>query len=408
MKTPKRRSADAAMLRSASLRVGLQTAAAVAVTVLVLVGIAVLVVLRDQHRQQDELLSDTVTRADDVTDPPAGVWLVLQDASGRRVSPGAPAGFPLEADLRDTAQDGVTRNHHVKVGPVEYQVLTQRGSAILVQGVLSLSDAHRERGRLITALLLCGAAGLLVAALAGAWLGRRAVIPLARALALQHRFVADAGHELRTPLTLLSTRAQLVRRGLRRNADPATLQSEVDGLVADADQLAAILEDLLLAADPRTGDAHRPVELPLLVDQEIAAARPLARQRDVTVDVVASGTGPLVVDGSETALRRAVNALVDNAVRHANGAVLVTIAGVGKQVRLDVADDGPGIDPAMLPTLFERFASGSDGRRGHGHRRYGLGLALVAEIAARHGGTVSARTERDGAVLSVSLPRATP
>jgi signal transduction histidine kinase len=406
VRTPKPRSADAALLRRASVRVGLQTAAAVAVTVVVLVGIAVLVVLQDQHRQQDELLSGTVTRADDVDDPPAGVWLVFQDAAGRRASPGTPAGFPEETDLRETAGDGMTRSRHVTVGSVEYEVLTQRRGTDLVQGVLSLSDAHRERGRLISALLLGGAAGLLVAALAGAWLGRRAVIPLARALALQHRFVADAGHELRTPLTLLSTRAQLIRRSLTRNTDPVELRSEVDGLVTDADRLAAILEDLLLAADPRTGGELGPVDLPTLVGQESAAARPLAEQRQITVEVTSVGTAPLVVDGSEAALRRAVNALMDNAVRHATAEVRVTIVAVDKQVRLDVADDGPGIDPAMLPTLFERFASGSDGRREHGPRRYGLGLALVAEIAARHGGTVSARAGHPGAVLSVTLPRA--
>jgi signal transduction histidine kinase len=401
MRTPSR-TADEALLRRAALRLGVQTAAAVAVTVVVLVSIAVLVVLRDQHRQQDDLLAGAVAGAEDVTDPPRDVWLVVEDASGRRATPGLPAGFPQEQDLRDTTRDGVVRDYHVKVGSVEYQVRTQRRGSDLVQGVLSLDDARRNRAHLITALLLSGVAGLLVAALAGAWLGRRAVAPLAGALELQRRFVADASHELRTPLTLLSTRAQLVRRALGRDADPVMVRAEVDGLVDDANRLAAILEDLLLAVDPRTGSARTPVDLLGVVVREVDAARPLAEQRGVVISVE-SVPGPVVVDGYEVGLGRAVKALVDNAMRHASNQVQVSLGVAGGRVVLEVVDDGLGIDPAMLPVLFERFASGAD-RTGPGPRRYGLGLALVAEIAARHGGVVSAHNACDGAVLRLTLP----
>jgi two-component system OmpR family sensor kinase len=230
------------------------------------------------------------------------------------------------------------------------------------------------------------------------------VAPLAQALALQRRFVADAGHELRTPLTLLSTRAQMIRRRFARNGDQAAIQSEVDGLVTDADRLAAILEDLLLAADPRSDATRGPVALRPLVEQEIAAAQPLAERQGVVV-AFRPGDEP-VVNGAESSLRRAVNALLDNAIRHATSEVRVTVSATMRQVTVEVADDGTGIDPAILPTLFERFASGSDGSRSTAPRRYGLGLALVAEIAAQHGGTVSAHNNADGAALRVALPRA--
>jgi signal transduction histidine kinase len=395
--------ADARLLRRASLRVGLQTAAAVAVTVVVLVGIAVLVVLYEQHQSQTELLSTAISRADDVADPPAGIWLVIQNAQGRQASPGTPAGFPQAGDLDATARDGTARSGIVTVDGIQYQILTQTHDGAVVQAVLSLLDAHRARAHLVQALALCGVVGLVLAALAGAVLGRRAVAPLAQALALQRRFVADAGHELRTPLTLLSTRAQMIRRRFTRTGDQDAVQSEVDGLVADADRLAAILEDLLLAADPRTDAAHGPVALPQLVEQEIAAAQPLAERQGVVVAFQPEDE-PVVVNGAEASLRRAVNALLDNAIRHATTEVRVTVSAAARQAVVEVADDGAGIDPAMLPTLFERFASGSDGR-GTGPRRYGLGLALVAEIAAQHGGTVSARNDAGGAALRVALPR---
>jgi signal transduction histidine kinase len=405
MRTSRPRTADALLLRRASLHVGLQTAAAVAVTVVVLVGIAVLVVLQEQHQSQKELLSTTIARADDANDPPAGIWLVIQNGQGRQTSPGIPTGFPQVADLAATTRDGAIRTRNLTVGGTEYQILTEPHDGGFVQAVLSLRDAHRERDRLVRALLLSGMAGLILAALAGAVLGRRAVAPLAQALALQRRFVADAGHELRTPLTLLSTRAQMIRRGFARNEDQTAIRSEVDGLITDADRLGAILEDLLLAADPRTDATHGPVALPELVEQEIAAVQPLAERQGIIVTFRA-GDEPSVVNGTEASLRRAVNALLDNAIRHATTEVRVTVSAAVRRVMVEVADDGPGIDAAMLPTLFERFASGSDGRAGTGPRRYGLGLALVAEIAAQHSGTVSAHNDTGGAALRVTLPRA--
>jgi signal transduction histidine kinase len=398
------RTADDRLLHEASLRVGLQTAAAVAVTVFVLVGIAVLVVLHEQHQSQMDLLSTAITRADDVNDPPAGIWLVIQNAQGHQASPGTPTGFPQVDDLNATARDGAVRTRILTVGGAQYEILTQTHNSDVVQAVLSLDDAHRVRGHLVRALLLCGAFGLVLAAFAGAVLGRRAVAPLAQALALQRRFVADAGHELRTPLTLLSTRAQMIRRRFARNGDQAAIRSEVDGLVTDADRLAAILEDLLLAADPRSDATRGPVALRPLVEQEIAAAQPLAERQGVVV-AFRPGDEP-VVNGAESSLRRAVNALLDNAIRHATSEVRVTVSATTRQVTVEVADDGTGIDPAILPTLFERFASGSDGSRSTAPRRYGLGLALVAEIAAQHGGTVSAHNNADGAALRVALPRA--
>ncbi len=120
-----------------------------------------------------------------------------------------------------------------------------------MQAVDSLRPTTTNAPGCWTAMLVAGGLGLVLAVLAGAWFARRAVRPLAAALALQRRFVADASHELRTPLTLLSTRTQLLRRHLRRGADADELTGEVDGVVTDARQLADILDDLLLAADTR-------------------------------------------------------------------------------------------------------------------------------------------------------------
>ena len=384
-------SPDARLVRRTMLRVALQSALGVAITVALLCAVAILVVLRSQQDQQASLLDTTIQRADDVTDPPAGVWLVVLRDGVMSASAGLPAGLPDERALRQ----GTAGTEDFRVRGREYRVRTERHDDEVVQAILDLRSAHEERDRLLQALLIAGAAGLVLAALAGAWVGRRSVTPLVAALALQRRFVADAGHELRTPLTLLSTRAQLLRRRLRNSP----LESDVDGLVEDARQLTAILEDLLLAADPRETVPRVPVDLVVLVRRALGAAEPAAREAGVRLEVEGE---PIEVLGYEAGLRRAVNALLDNGIRHARGAVRVTVSRHGHNARIEVVDDGPGIDAAVLPTLFTRFAGTPD--RG-ARRRYGLGLALVSEIAARHGGSVSAdNPPGGGAAVSLSLP----
>jgi len=286
----------------------------------------------------------------------------------------------------------------------EFRVDTQPMPRGTIQVLLDLSADDGERDRMLEAFLVSGIAGLVVAAAVGVWLARRAVAPMASALALQRRFVADAGHELRTPLTLLSTRAQLIRRALRQDADPDTIRSDVDGLVRDTHQLTDILDDLLLAADPREMTGREPIDLPAVAGQAVDSARPLAEERGIGLACVASSGLPPVV-GARASLRRAMIALLDNAIRHADGEVRLTVSRNGRYAVVDVADDGPGLDPAMVPTLFERFATApADGRPG-AHRRYGLGLALVSEIAARHGGSVSlVDNGQPGATFRLRLP----
>ncbi|HEX3791518.1 MAG TPA: HAMP domain-containing sensor histidine kinase [Pseudonocardiaceae bacterium] len=393
---------DAGMVRQAALRIGAQAALTVAAIVLLLAGVAVLVVLDAQNHDAMNLLQDTVNRSDAVDEAPSDVWMTIQRGSRRAITTGAPDWLPDQPALNRVAAssdptyvDIETLHTHGHA----YLVRTQRRPGELVQVALDLHGDSEERNHLLIALIASGALGLVLAAATGAWLGRRAVAPLSTALGLQRRFVADAGHELRTPLTLLSTRAQLIRRDLRRGNDPDRIQSDVDSLVTDAKHLAAIIEDLLLAADPRGEARTEPVDLALLADQVVTASRPVASG----VRLVHPGGPPVSVRGVPTALRRALTALLDNALRHARTEVTVTVAGHGREATVEVRDDGAGIDPELLPRVFDRFAS--TGTSTGGNRRYGLGLALVSEIAARHGGRVHASNgEHGGAVLRLILP----
>lgn len=285
-----------------------------------------------------------------------------------------------------------------------------RGNDV-VQVVASRFEQHQERERILSALGIAGGAGLLVTTVASAFLARRAVRPMAQAL--QRRFVADAGHELRTPLTLLSTRTQLLARRVRavESTDDhhgQLIARDAEGIVADTSALTAILEELLLAADVRTPIPQEPVDLGLLVTAAVGAAQATAEQAGVAL-TLRSGPGPTTVRaGAPTALSRSVTALVDNALDHARSEVAVVVAQRGRSVVVEVTDDGPGIPQEALPRMFERFASGRpDSPASTGRRHFGLGLALVNEIAARHGGTLTAANQpapATGAVLSLTIP----
>jgi two-component system OmpR family sensor kinase len=398
---------DTTLLRRTTRRLGLQIGATVALIVVVLSGLAVLVVVQGQHRAATTLLSQAVERADDVTDPPAGVWLVADGPGGRSATPGLPSGLPDETAMGDVRRTGAAAGGEFWARGTEYAVYTARRGRLTVQAALDLTANHEQRDRLALALLGCGAVGLVLAAGAGMWLSRRAVRPMATALAMQRRFVSDASHELRTPLTLLSTRVQLLRRHLARTATPAELVPEAQGVVDDARHLTAILDDLLLAAEP-DDDRDIPFDLVALAEQVAAAHRTTAAESGVELIVRPAPT--VVVRGSPTAMHRAVTALLDNAIRHAGSAVTVTVTadpGTRRAV-LDIADDGPGIAPEVLPRVFDRFATGRDDGRHGARRRYGLGLALVSDIAARHGGEVSAGQEPGGgARFRMTLPLGT-
>jgi len=253
-------------------------------------------------------------------------------------------------------------------------------------------------------LLVAGSVGMLIAGLVGFLAARRAVAPLQKALALQRRFVADAGHELRTPLAVLHTRAQLLARRIPPD-DPS--RSLADQLLADSRTLGEIVEEMLisaqLAANPGTGELLDPGEL---VADTVTSMSVLAADAGVTLHAVSQHAR--MVLGSRAALRRALTALVDNALAHTppGGHVTVSTQDSGPWVQLTVSDDGEGLAGQDAERLTERFARGQPSdRRVGGSRRFGLGLSLAREVAAAHGGTLTLTgTPPPGVRATIRLP----
>lgn len=210
----------------------------------------------------------------------------------------------------------------------------------------------------------------------------------------QRRFVGDASHELRSPLATITARLELAgRRG--------PTAGDVAVMVPEAHRMARLIEDLLLLARaderglvPRRDD----VDLDELADD---AAAHLRATSAVTVRVT---TVPVRVTGDRAQLARVLRNLVDNAARHANSRVTILLRPDGTEAVLEVADDGPGIPPADRARVFDRFVRLDEGRaRDAGG--VGLGLAIVAEVLAAHGGSVEAGTaDEGGALMRVRLP----
>ncbi|WP_426566772.1 sensor histidine kinase [Angustibacter sp. McL0619] len=400
---PRRTDPDAAMLRRAARTVAVQTAAAVALVVLVMAGSVLLLDERQQHQQADSSVRTAWASADDVSDPPQGTWLlVLPPGGDRQTTSDAP---PEVAALDPAAlPDGIIR---IVRDDRELVVYTGEKSLGRVSAVYDLTARELEERRLVVSLGVAAIVGVVGAAAIGAVIGRRAVRPLAEAMTLQRRFVADASHELRTPLTVLLTRAQLLRRHLHGTV-PTERAAELDRLVDDARNLGGVVNDLLLSAEldhrPQRGED---VDVGALAVDVSASLQALGDARAIRLSV-ASADGPAAVRGAGAALRRALTSLLDNAIAHTpdGGEVTVQVLIHPDHVLLSVADQGDGLDPAEAHRLLERFSRGTSGDAG---RRFGLGLALVDEVARSHGGSLLVDGEPGrGATFTLRLPRSHP
>jgi signal transduction histidine kinase len=384
------------------------TAGAVTVVLLVVGGLLLAVVSREQAAEARTALRQAVADADDLMTHPSavGVWSRAADGTQRR-SPSAPAWLPVASalDAVSSTLPVASDERTVTRAGEDYRLLTVRDGNTVTQATTSTDPQSDEQHRLLTGLVVAELVGLGLSVLLGGLLARRAMSPLVTAMDRQRRFVADASHELRTPLTLLSTRAQLLERALRRRDAASDVHAESQALVADTRRLAEVVDDLLLSASladqPSRGET---VDLVALARAAVQAASPHAAEQGVQVSGPGHREPPGAVRGAPGPLRRELDALIDNAVAHtlAGGHVTVRVTAASK-VTVQVVDDGTGIDPAVAPRLFDRFAHGP----GTGSRRhFGLGLALVREVVQAHHGSVEAGpTPGGGATFTVTLPR---
>jgi two-component system sensor histidine kinase MprB len=220
---------------------------------------------------------------------------------------------------------------------------------------------------------------------------------LAASLERQRRLVADASHELRTPVTSLRTNLEVLRDAAAElpEADRRALLADLSAQAAELGVLVGDLMELSREGDAAAAAGLEEVRLDEVVEEALERAR-----RHHPGATFAAELRPCVVRAAPDRLGRAVNNLLDNAATHGGGRVEVGVAdGV-----LRVRDHGPGIPPAELPRIFDRFWRGAGARERPGS---GLGLAIVEQVASASGGSAEALpAPGGGAELVLRLPAA--
>ena len=440
--------------------------------VVALIAIAVFFTAqRALYDQLDESLVQraTIAAAGDLADPSvllrvssdalaAGeVRVAIVTSSGEFVTlagNGPPLGAPEVAAARRAPPTSVRTG--MADGQLYRVVAVYAGENRALVLAQELDPTRQTLSKLAVVLLVAGASGVLLAALAGVAIARAGLRPVQRLISAtervartgdlrpipvsggdeiarltrsfnamlaalsssierQRRLVADAGHELRTPLTSLRTNLELLvaseQAAERPDAprlseqDRAELQAD---LRAQVDELATLIGDVVeLARDDPPEIASEPLDLADVVERALDRARRRGVAENVAFDV---DLASCEVTGDANALERAVLNLLDNAAKWSppGGRVRVTLRpGVAPErpgtALLEVADAGPGIADEERDLVFERFYRSLDARTMSGS---GLGLSIVAQVAERHHGGVSAgRAPEGGALLRFWIPR---
>ncbi|MBK7537377.1 MAG: HAMP domain-containing histidine kinase [Myxococcales bacterium] len=216
---------------------------------------------------------------------------------------------------------------------------------------------------------------------------------LERSRAERERGLAAAAHDLRTPLGIIRTTIDLA---LRKPRGAEELRGALGDVRSECLRLSALTDDIL--AERRGARAETKVELGDLVTAAITGMSPLAAEAQVQLAQEGAGR---VVQGDPAQLRRVIDNLLHNAITHSprGGKVLVQLSTKASSCHLEVCDQGPGIDKDQLEAVFLPFVHGPQSRGA------GLGLSIVRQIAAEHGGEAWAEPGPGGRVV-VELPAA--
>jgi len=220
------------------------------------------------------------------------------------------------------------------------------------------------------------------------------------------QFLAVLSHELRTPLNAIFGWARMLQSAAM---DEATSRRAIDAILRNATAQVQLVEDLLDVSRIITGKMRLDVQsldLKSVIESALDAVQPAASAKGLKIETVLDpNAGPVV--GAADRLRQVVWNLLMNAIKFTprDGRVQVHLRKVKSHVEIVVSDNGEGIQPEILPFIFDRFRQG-DSTTTRPHGGLGLGLALVRHLVDLHGGRVRAASEGPGrgATFVVELP----
>jgi signal transduction histidine kinase len=298
---------------------------------------------------------------------------------------------PLLTIAEAARQDGTATSHGSQDG-VAYILGAHTGQdGTVAVAARYLGDVDRSVSSLRLRIGTAGGGVMLFTMAVGWWLAGRSLRPARRVLDQQTDFLADAAHQLRTPLTVIQASASQTLTRPRTAEEYAAVLSEIRAAAQRAGAGVGQLLDLARLEAGQLPLRTGPFRLDLLVEELVTERPPGAG----TIEVAESP--PLVIEGDAALLGQGIGNVLDNAVKHGS-MVWVRLEHADHQVTVEVADNGPGFPPELLPTVFERY-------RGNGAGGSGLGLAIVRSIVTAHGGrTEAANRSEGGALIRLHLP----
>ena len=252
---------------------------------------------------------------------------------------------------------------------------------------------------LISAIACAG--GILLALMLVMLSSRRAIQPTIRNMEQQKQFITNASHELKTPLTVISTNMELLE-----------MENEENPWVRSTQNQAAVMRRLVdeLVYLSRMEEEHPTLEFETLDPGELLkeTAEPFAAMAEYNgLEMTVTAEKDLQMKGDRASIQRLMSTLCDNAVKYAStGPIRAEIRGEGKNIILQVSN--PVEEPLtkqQCEQLFNRFYRVDPSRNKEKKSGFGIGLAIAAAIAEKHGGRISAAMEEERLVMTCQLPK---
>lgn len=357
----------------------------------------------------------------------------------------------MKREVKPAREGSASGEFHAMIGDLRFWLLRRtvriKGREYDVEVAESTQVFDRSLGRFRQMLYAAGPFFLILAALGGYWLSRRALVPvdqiilaarkigvrdLSRRLEVPRsgdelerlaetlnemllrldtafqrvtQFTADASHELRTPITIMRTNAEIMLRKPRTDGE---YREALVRILDESERISRVIDQLLLLARADSGAAIpqlRRTDLNAAMRSACNDAKVLADEKQVRFSWSVSDT-PLSVWGDAISLERLFVVLLDNAVKYtlSGGAVDVQLRRDDGFAVADVRDTGRGIAAEDLGHIFDRFYR-SDHARSRESGGAGLGLAIGRWIAEAHGGEIQVQSELgQGSIFTVRLP----
>lgn len=216
----------------------------------------------------------------------------------------------------------------------------------------------------------------------------------------QKQFVANAAHELRTPLAIMQTKLEVFNKNDQPTEDE--YKAAISSTLIQTERLSKLVSTLLELLSMHSVETANTIDLESLIEEVICDLGKIADQKHIALT---QNSGNAIITGNDVLIYRAVYNLVENAIKYNNegGSVEVTVSKQPDSVRIEVSDNGPGIESDKWKEIFDPFYR-VDKSRSRAMGGAGLGLALVKNVAELHGGTAYvSRSSQNGTTIVIEI-----